>query len=71
MARKKTVAAESGGESEKKTSLKVSPDLLRKARMVSLHKDLEMFAYIDALLRPLVERDYARMIQELNAEAEK
>lgn len=51
------------GEEPKKTTMKVEPGLLRKAKMVSTYREMEMFDYIDAILRPVVERDYDKMIQ--------
>jgi len=47
----------------KKTTTKVWAELLRKANMVALHKGIDLFDYVDAILRPAVEADYARMIQ--------
>ena len=53
----------SGEQPGKKTTMKVEPGLLRKARMVSLYKDVDLFDYIDGIIRPVVERDYAQMIR--------
>jgi hypothetical protein len=53
---------EEGVSEPKKTTMKVAPDLLRKARMVSLDKGVDLYDYIDTLLRAVVEADYRAMI---------
>jgi hypothetical protein len=46
------------------TTTRVEVELLRKARMVAIRRDLDLLDYVDGILRPVVERDYARMIQD-------
>jgi hypothetical protein len=43
---------------------KVAADLHRKVKMIATHRGVEMFDYLDALLRPAVERDFERMLRE-------
>jgi len=47
----------------RKTTTKVDAELLRKARHVALYKDVDLYDYIEGLLRPLIEEDYTRMIK--------
>ena len=50
-------------ESPRKTTMKVDAELLRKARHVALYKKVDLFNYIEGLLRPLVDADYTCMIR--------
>jgi hypothetical protein len=63
MARKKTGGGESPGGKPTLTTTKVDADLLRKARMVAIHRNIDLFDYVAAILRPVVERDYDKMIE--------
>jgi hypothetical protein len=47
-----------------KTTTKVEAGLLRKANIVAIHRGLDLYDYLDGVLRPAVERDYARMIAD-------
>ena len=47
-----------------KTTTKLDAEVLRKARTVALYRDKELFDYLDAIVRPVVERDYHKMIEE-------
>ena len=62
MARKKT--REGQGPAPQMTTTKVEVDLLRKARMVAIYRGLDLHAYVDGVLRPVVDRDYDKMIDE-------
>jgi len=46
-----------------KTTTKVDVDLLRKARLVAIYRNVDLFDYLEGLLRPLVDVDYARMFR--------
>lgn len=48
---------------EPKTTTKVYTDLLRRARQVAVNKDVDLFDYIDSILRPAVDTDYRKMIE--------
>ena len=63
MPKKKQPPQEGTQAPEKKTTTKVWAELLRKANMVAMHKRIDLFDYVDGILRPAVEADYARMIQ--------
>ncbi len=56
--------SEESGEPPKKTTTKIDPPLLKKARQVAISRGIDLYDYIDAMLRPAVERDYDRWIQE-------
>ena len=63
-------AASKGGRPRKlnkpKTvTTKLSADLHKKVRLLVAHRGVEMFDYLDALLRPAIERDYDRVVREL------
>lgn len=61
-----------GGEmpSPRKTNTKVEEELLRKARIVAESRKVDLFDYLDALLRPSVERDYRHFVRKAAEEAE-
>jgi hypothetical protein len=60
----KPMAKKGRGQEPQKTTMKVAADVLRKARMVAIHKGEDLFDYTDAILRPRVEADYQRMIRD-------
>lgn len=66
VAKKNTDRTEEGkkqfGQPEK-TTTKVSRDLLTRAKAVANHRGLDLFDYLDRLLRPLVEKDYREYIR--------
>jgi hypothetical protein len=43
---------------------KIAADLHRKAKALCAHRRAEMFDYLDAILRPVVERDWEEFIRE-------
>lgn len=47
-----------------KTSTKVEREILRKARAVADYKRIDLFDYLDSLLRSSVEDDYSEMLRE-------
>jgi hypothetical protein len=49
-------------DAPKVTTTKIKSDLLRKARMVAAHRNIEIAQYVDSILRPAIERDYDEMI---------
>src|SRR4051794_9811551 len=64
MPKKQRGGQEGGEQPGKKTTMKVAPDLLRKAKMVAVYKDEDLFDYIESILRPAVDRDYDQMIRD-------
>lgn len=60
MARKATPKDGSG----KTTSMKVNVDVHRRAKMVALHRGIELFDYVHGVLSPVVMRDYEQMIRD-------
>ena len=38
--------------------------MLRLANIVAMHKGVDLFDYLDAVLRPVVEEDYQRMLKD-------
>lgn len=41
--------------------VKMSKSLHRKAKMVALDRDMELYEYLDKILRPAIERDHKRL----------
>jgi hypothetical protein len=62
MARKRKEGERPPGQ--KKTTTKVDAELLRKARMVALFREVDLFDYIDGMIRGPIERDYEQMFRE-------
>jgi hypothetical protein len=54
----------SDADAGKKTTMKVSVATLRKARIVSEHRGIDLFDYIASLLDHPIDRDYRSMIEE-------
>jgi len=67
---KKTVQPPASPEPPRKTTMKVDAELLRKARHVAIYKEIDLFDYIEGLLRPLIEAAYIRMIKDEAAQAD-
>ena len=42
----------------------VDPGILRKAKIVATDRRVEMFDYLDSILRPVIERDYDKFIKD-------
>jgi hypothetical protein len=57
--KKKTQSPDEGD----KTTTKVWADIIRKAKMVSTFRGIEMFDYLDAIIRPVITADYEKMIR--------
>jgi hypothetical protein len=51
-----------------KTTTKVYMELLRRARIVAIHREIDLFDYLDGILRPVIDRDYDKMIREEGAD---
>jgi hypothetical protein len=65
MARKKPSAEAEGEEARgTKTTIKVWEDVARKAKIVAAFRGIDLFDYIDAVLRPVIERDLGKAIQD-------
>jgi hypothetical protein len=47
---------------------KIAADLHRKVKAMCAHRKVDMFDYLDAVLRPVVERDWERLIREERGE---
>jgi hypothetical protein len=47
-----------------KTTVKIPADLARKARVVAVLRNVDLFDYLDGVLRAPVERDYQKAIEE-------
>jgi hypothetical protein len=52
-------------------TIKIDPDLLRKARQFTTMEDIKLQDYIDRLLRAPIERDHARMMKRLLEDAKR
>jgi hypothetical protein len=66
MARKKP-AADSGvpdGPQGTKTTVKLWEDLARKAKIVAAIRGVDLFDYLDSIIRPVVERDHSQAIKD-------
>lgn len=65
MTRKKQ-DAQSSAEASKPptTNTKVDKELLRKARAVADKRDIDLYDYLEAILRLPVESDYDRLLEE-------
>jgi hypothetical protein len=50
------------------TTTRVFERLLQKARMVSLHRGMDLLDFLDGILRPVVDREYEKMRRELAKE---
>jgi hypothetical protein len=55
---------EGQGPAPKLTTAKVEEALLRRAKVVATLRGLDLHAYLDSLLRPLVDRDYREAISQ-------
>jgi hypothetical protein len=67
MAKKKAAPPGPAGGDEpggKKTTLKVWEDVARKAKIVAAIRGLDLFEYVDGILRPAVDRDHATAIRD-------
>lgn len=62
MTTKSTEADKPAGKPET-TTTKVRRELLRKAKTVSSHRDIDLFDYLDAILTATVDKDYAKIIK--------
>jgi hypothetical protein len=49
---------------KKKTTLKAWEDVARKAKIVAAIRGLDIFDYIDSILRPAVERDHEQALKQ-------
>jgi hypothetical protein len=58
--------AEAGQPGKRVTTTKVDSELMRKAKVVAAYRDVDLFEYLDGLLRSLIERDYSRIVREDN-----
>ena len=61
-ARKKKPATEGPAEGRKVT-VKLWEDVARKAKIVAAIRGVDLFDYLDSIVRPAVERDHAQAIR--------
>jgi hypothetical protein len=66
----KPMARKRGGTPGKKVTVKVPEDLHRKMGVLAAHRGIDLYDYLASIIRPVVERDYARMIREATEEQE-
>ena len=58
---------EAGARAEKKiTTTKVDAQLNTQANMVAIYRGMSLQAYIDGILRPVVEKDFRAMGEEIS-----
>ena len=53
---------------EKKTTTKVSDNLMRQARTVAVQRGIDLYDYIDSILRPVIEEDYSEIPERIQKE---
>lgn len=46
------------------TTTRIDVELVRKAKIVAIWRDMELFEYLDAILRPVVQGDYEHRLRE-------
>lgn len=49
---------------------KLDKELLRKARHIANHRDVQLSEYLSEALRPIVDRDFAKFRKEIGKEDE-
>jgi hypothetical protein len=54
-----------------KATIKIDPELVRKARQVCAHEDVKIQDYIDTLLRGPIERDLDRVLDRVAGQQRK
>lgn len=71
MAKKAQRSPGSDDSSEpEKTTTKIEVELLNKARIIAIRKNKFLFDYLDAILRPAIERDYRELFGNGRAKKE-
>lgn len=63
VAKKKTDGQPGRQEARPLTTVKVDKDLLRRARTIASYRGLDLGEYVDAILRPVVDRDFAQIVR--------
>lgn len=51
-----------------KTTVKLPVDLHRRARMVASDRGIDLSDYLEALLRPAIDKDYKQMVRRMAGE---
>jgi hypothetical protein len=49
---------------------KIDRDLIQKAKLIAADRGTSQAAYLSAILRPVVEKDWAKMIRKAGSEPE-
>jgi hypothetical protein len=52
------------GEAPGKTTVKLAEDVARKARIVAAIRGVDLFDYLDSIVRPIIDRDHERAVRE-------
>lgn len=47
-----------------KTTTKIRSSTLQKAKALAAIRDLDLFDFLDGLLTPMIEKEYARRVKE-------
>ena len=54
-------------QQRQKTTTRIDIELLTQANMVALHRGMLLQDYLDKILRPVVEKDYKQMGEQIVA----
>lgn len=49
---------------------KIDADVLKKAKLVAAHRSITLAEYLSEMLRPLVDRDVARLARDLTKKSD-
>lgn len=62
--KQKPPATDSAEHPKNPVTTKVDKELIRKAKTVASHREIDLFDYLDSVLTPAVEKDYYAIIRE-------
>ena len=63
-----TMGRKKSGSGPKLAATKIDRDLIHKAKLIAADRGEPMAGYLSAILRPAVERDWAKMVRKAGAE---
>jgi hypothetical protein len=63
-----TMPRKKSGSGPKLAATKVDRDLIHKAKLIAADRGEPMAGYLSAILRPVVEKDWAKMIRKAGSE---
>lgn len=64
MTRTMTMPRSSDGGKAEKTTTKVDKQLIKMARQVAIERGMELFDYLEGIIRPVIERDHAKWVRQ-------